>query len=161
MISHVARLGRWWYVFRRTASDVAILKRAASPRLDSNSDYRESNKASSRLFIIIAIRGHLQHPSPPTPDLRRRPSHKSLSAGLAIISCDFLAYQIITLLRKICAEICPLKMPTLAVFLIGSGDAQGISVVHHLVKDGAHKVRFLTRDVNSRRAKALFALRNL
>ena len=104
MTSHVARLGRWWYVFRRTASDVAILKRAASPRLDSNSDYRESNKASSLLFIIIAIRGHLQHPSPPTPDLRRRGPHKSLSAGLAIIYCNFLAYQIITLLRKMSSQ---------------------------------------------------------
>ncbi|EEU36403.1 uncharacterized protein NECHADRAFT_52693 [Fusarium vanettenii 77-13-4] len=47
------------------------------------------------------------------------------------------------------------------VFVVGATGAQGIPVVRDLVKDGAYKVRFLTRDANSPRAKALTALGNV
>ncbi|KAJ4238438.1 hypothetical protein NW757_013066 [Fusarium falciforme] len=47
------------------------------------------------------------------------------------------------------------------VFIVGATGAQGIPIVRHLVKDGAYKVRFLTRDTDSSRAKALIALGNV
>lgn len=47
------------------------------------------------------------------------------------------------------------------VFVVGGTGAQGIPVIEGLVKDGAYKVRFLTRDINSARAKQLIALGNV
>jgi hypothetical protein len=47
------------------------------------------------------------------------------------------------------------------VFIIGGTGAQGIPVIRGLVKDGAYKVRVLTRDPQSERAKQLFDLGNV
>ncbi|UPK95474.1 hypothetical protein LCI18_006409 [Fusarium solani-melongenae] len=47
------------------------------------------------------------------------------------------------------------------VFVVGATGAQGIPIVRDLVKDGAYKVRFLTRDADSPRSKALIALGNV
>ncbi|KAF5009245.1 hypothetical protein FDECE_4538 [Fusarium decemcellulare] len=44
------------------------------------------------------------------------------------------------------------------VFVVGGTGAQGIPVIRGLVKDGAYRVRFLTRDANSARAKHLISL---
>jgi hypothetical protein len=41
------------------------------------------------------------------------------------------------------------------VFIVGGTGAQGMPVVKSLVRDGAYRVRLLTRDVNSRRAQEL------
>ncbi|KAH6962493.1 hypothetical protein BKA56DRAFT_498094 [Ilyonectria sp. MPI-CAGE-AT-0026] len=46
------------------------------------------------------------------------------------------------------------------VFVVGGTGAQGIPVIQGLVKDGSYKVRFLTRDPDSTRAKQLIALGN-
>lgn len=51
------------------------------------------------------------------------------------------------------------EIPT--VFVVGGTGAQGIPVIRGLVKDGAYKVRFLTRNPNSARAKQLAALGNV
>jgi len=48
-----------------------------------------------------------------------------------------------------------------AVFVIGGTGAQGIPVVRGLVKDGAYKVRVLTRNPKSGRAKQLLNLGNV
>ncbi|CRK41412.1 NmrA-like family domain-containing protein 1 like [Verticillium longisporum] len=47
------------------------------------------------------------------------------------------------------------------VFVVGGTGAQGIPVIRGLVKDGAYRVRALTRDLNSARAKQLLALGNV
>lgn len=47
------------------------------------------------------------------------------------------------------------------VFVIGGTGAQGIPVICGLAKDGAYRVRALTRDTESRRAKQLLALGNV
>ena len=51
------------------------------------------------------------------------------------------------------------SVPT--VFIIGGTGAQGIPVVRGLVKDGAYKVRILTRDPQSGRAEQLLNLGNV
>ncbi|KIV89367.1 hypothetical protein PV10_08942 [Exophiala mesophila] len=53
------------------------------------------------------------------------------------------------------------KHQTSRIFVVGGTGAQGIPVVRGLVKDGKYKVRVLTRDANSRRAKELVALGNV
>jgi hypothetical protein len=47
------------------------------------------------------------------------------------------------------------------VFVVGGTGAQGIPVIRGLVRDGAYRVRCLTRDLNSRRAKQLLAFGNV
>ncbi|RBQ73034.1 hypothetical protein VDGD_00880 [Verticillium dahliae] len=47
------------------------------------------------------------------------------------------------------------------VFVVGGTGAQGIPVIRGLVKDGAYRVRALTRDLHSARAKQLLALGNV
>lgn len=47
------------------------------------------------------------------------------------------------------------------VFIVGGTGAQGIPVIRGLVKDGAYRVRALTRDPESKRAKLLLALGNV
>ncbi|EEY17540.1 NmrA family protein [Verticillium alfalfae VaMs.102] len=47
------------------------------------------------------------------------------------------------------------------VFVVGGTGAQGIPVIRGLVQDGAYRVRALTRDLNSPRAKQLLALGNV
>ncbi|KAM0284166.1 hypothetical protein ACHAQH_002156 [Verticillium albo-atrum] len=47
------------------------------------------------------------------------------------------------------------------IFVVGGTGAQGIPVIRGLVKDGAYRVRALTRDLNSSRAKQLLDLGNV
>ncbi|MGY2288016.1 NmrA family NAD(P)-binding protein [Pseudomonas gingeri] len=47
------------------------------------------------------------------------------------------------------------------VFVVGGTGAQGLPVIRALVADGKYTVRALSRDANSRRAKALLALGNV
>lgn len=70
------------------------------------------------------------------------------------------------LLPKVCTcqdEKYWIIMPTLSplVFVVGGTGAQGIPVIRDLVSDGAYRVRFLTRDTSSNRAKSLLALGNV
>jgi hypothetical protein len=51
--------------------------------------------------------------------------------------------------------------PSPLVFVVGGTGAQGIPVIRDLVSDGAYRVRFLTRDTSSNRAKSLLALGNV
>lgn len=44
------------------------------------------------------------------------------------------------------------------IAIIGGTGAQGRPIVQHLVRDGAYRVRVLTRDVNHPRSKQLKAL---
>lgn len=53
------------------------------------------------------------------------------------------------------------QSPTSRIFVIGATGAQGLPVVGALVADGKYSVRALTRDPDSRRAKALAALGNV
>src|ERR1051326_8855551 len=47
------------------------------------------------------------------------------------------------------------------IFVIGGTGAQGLPIVRDLVRDGAYRVRILTRDPSSRRARDLVALGNV
>lgn len=47
------------------------------------------------------------------------------------------------------------------IFVVGGTGAQGLPVVSALVADGKYSVRALSRDPDSRRAKALLALGNV
>lgn len=54
-----------------------------------------------------------------------------------------------------------MSQATSNIFVVGGTGAQGMPIIRALVADGKYSVRFLTRDVGSRRARELLALENV